>query len=234
MREHRNPRQRLAKQPTPDNPTTAPTEPEPEPGAPAPAPEEPEPDPEADHLVCVLRDRLRRADSYITSAEKELVESWGGVGDDGGGENEGEDDDNDVQRRRCRVEDLVEAGKLAVREAQYTTDQLAAELAMQRRGGPVESVPLDGGVNLWHSPGALHPGPGLVLNRRVPMDPQLPPGYEHAAPARLAALVAATAHHEVHGTFVLVRGDAEAGLEDLSDEDVERWTRWFEVDEPVR
>ncbi len=105
---------------------------------------------------------------------------------------------------------------------------------MELIGGPVESVPLDDGVHLWHSPGALHPGPGLALNRRVPMDPQLPPGYEHAAPARLAALVAATAHHEVHGAFVLARGDAAAGLGDMTDEDVERWTRWFEVDEQVR
>jgi hypothetical protein len=76
-------------------------------------------------LVCVLRDELRRADSYVTSAEKELMESWGDDGDDG---DDGEAGDDGVQRRRCRVEDLVEAGKLAVREAQYTSDQIFARL----------------------------------------------------------------------------------------------------------
>jgi hypothetical protein len=79
-------------------------------------------------LLCVLRDQLRRTDAFVTSAEKELLVSWG-VGDDDGDEA----DDDGVQRRRMRVEYLVEAGKLAVREAQYTSEQLAAELAMQRR-----------------------------------------------------------------------------------------------------
>lgn len=119
MNEHRNPRASVSKQPTPDNRRTAPTGP-----VPAPAPEVPEV-PEDDvlyALVCVLRDELRRADSYVTSAEKELMESWGGEGDDD------EDGDDSVQRRRCRVEDLVEAGKLAVREAQYTSDQIFARL----------------------------------------------------------------------------------------------------------
>ena len=129
MRSHRNPQQRLAKQPTPDNRRTAPTEPVPAP-APALAPEEPEDD-ELDALVCVLRDQLRRADAFVTSAEKELLVAWGG-GDDDGGEGD-EDDDDGVQRRRMRVEYLVEAGKLAVREAQSTGEQLAAELAAQRR-----------------------------------------------------------------------------------------------------
>jgi hypothetical protein len=63
------------------------------------------------------------------NSESEVVEFWG-VGDDSG-----EDDEDDgVQRLRMRVEYLVEAGKLAVREAQYTSEQLAAELATQRRG----------------------------------------------------------------------------------------------------
>lgn len=101
-------------------------------------------------------------------------------------------------------------------------------------GGPLESVALDGGVHLWCSVGALHPGPGMVLNRRVPMEPELPPGFKRADPEWLAAQMAIAAHHEVHGTFVLARGNAEAGLEDMTDEDVERWTRWFEVDERVR
>lgn len=63
MAKHRNPRASVSKRPTPDNRRTAPTEP-----APAPAPEMPEV-PEDDvlyALVCVLRDELRRADSYVT------------------------------------------------------------------------------------------------------------------------------------------------------------------------
>jgi len=122
MSKHRNPRTSLSKRPTPGNRR---------PRLPAPEPlslPEPEPDDEADHLLCVLRDQLRRADAFVTSAEKELLVSWG-VGDDGG-----EDDEDDgVQRLRMRVEYLVEAGKLAVREAQYTGEQLAAELALRRR-----------------------------------------------------------------------------------------------------
>lgn len=101
-------------------------------------------------------------------------------------------------------------------------------------GGPVESVALSGGVLLWCSVGGLCQGPRLPLNRRVPRDPQLPQGSMNAKPARLAALMAATAHHEVHGELVLARGNAEAGLVDLTDDDVERWTRWFEVDASVR
>ena len=122
MGQHRNPRASVSSRPTPGNPTTAP--------APEPLPE-PEPDDEVDHLICVLRDQLRRTDAFVTSAEKELLVSWG-VGSDDGGEDEEEEDDG-VQRRRMRVEYLVEAGKLAVREAQYTGEQLAAELAARRR-----------------------------------------------------------------------------------------------------
>ena len=62
----------------------------PAPAAPEPAPTPPplpEPDEEVDHLICVLRDQLRRADGFVTSAEKELMESWG-VGHDDSGEDE--------------------------------------------------------------------------------------------------------------------------------------------------
>jgi hypothetical protein len=97
-------------------------------------------------------------------------------------------------------------------------------------GGPVESVPLDGGVHLWCGVGALHPGGGLLLNRRVPRDPRLPPGFKEADPAWLAAEMALAAHLQVHGEFVLARGNAEAGLVDLTDSDVERWSRWFEIE----
>jgi hypothetical protein len=128
MPKHRNPRASVSKRPTPGNPTTAPAS---EP-LPPPTPE-PELDDEVDHLVCVLRDQLRRTDAFVTSAEKELLVSWGIGGDDGSSGEDDEDEDDGVQRRRMRVEYLVEAGKLAVREAQYTSEQLAAELAMQRR-----------------------------------------------------------------------------------------------------
>jgi len=101
-------------------------------------------------------------------------------------------------------------------------------------GGPVENAPLDGGVHLWCGQGSLHAGPGLALNRCVPRDPQLPPGFKNADPARLAAVMALAAHLEVHGEFVLARGNAEAGLVDMTNSDVERWTRWFEVDARVR
>jgi hypothetical protein len=121
MREHRNSRKRLPKRETPDNRSRLAL----------PVPPEAQPDNEVDNLLCVLRDQLRRTDAFVTSAEKELLVSWG-LGDDDGGEGD-EDDDDGVQRRRMRVEYLVEAGKLAVREAQYTSDQLAEELAAQRR-----------------------------------------------------------------------------------------------------
>ncbi len=101
---------------------------------------------------------------------------------------------------------------------------------MELIGGPLESVPLEGEVILWCSVGGTHPGPGLPINRRVPRDPQLPPWFADADPARLAAAMAFAAHLEVYGEFVLVRGNAEAGLVDLTDSDVERWSRWFEVD----
>lgn len=99
-------------------------------------------------------------------------------------------------------------------------------------GGPVEAVPLASGVILWCSQGGLYPG--LPLNRNVPRDPQLPPWFADADPARLAAAMAFAAHLEVYGEFVLVRGNAEAGLVDLTDSDVERWTLWFEVDAAAR
>lgn len=60
--------------------------------------------------------------------------------------------------------------------------------------------PLDGGVRLWCSLGGLQPG--LPLNRRIPMDPRLPPGFEAADPRRLAAEMARSARLRVHGDFV--------------------------------
>ncbi|HEX3475355.1 MAG TPA: hypothetical protein VHT91_10065 [Kofleriaceae bacterium] len=46
--------------------------------------------------------------------------------------------------------------------------------------------------------------------------------------------MAIAAHLQVHGEFVLAPGNAAAGLVDTTDSDVERWTRWFEVDAQVR
>src|SRR5436190_1372180 len=81
------------------------------------------------HLLHVLRDNLRRADAFVSTAEELVERSWGEEGDD---RDEDEDDDSGIQRRRMRVEYLIEAGKLAVRAAGYTSDQLAAELAAHR------------------------------------------------------------------------------------------------------
>ena len=121
MNKHRNPRASVSKRPTPSNRRR------PELPAPAPAPE---PDDEVDHLLCVLRDQLRRTDAFVTSAEKELLVSWGVGGDDSGEDDEADDDG--VQRRRMRVEYLVEAGKFAVRAALYTTEQIDAAITRKR------------------------------------------------------------------------------------------------------
>jgi hypothetical protein len=120
MRKHRNPRGRVQqKRPIPDNRSRL--------KLPAPPPE-PQTD-EVDSLLYVLLDQLRRTDAFTTTAENELVESWS-LGDP----SDEEDEDGGVQRRRMRVEYLVEAAKLEVRAAQYTGDQLVAEWAKRRRG----------------------------------------------------------------------------------------------------
>jgi hypothetical protein len=110
MGEHRNPRARLSKRPTPDNRRAALPEPE------------PDPDDEASCLLDVLRDNIRRADAFVTDAEEKLEQSWGFDGEE-----------DEVLFRRGQVEYLIEAGKLAIRAANYTGAQLAAELAAQRR-----------------------------------------------------------------------------------------------------
>lgn len=82
---------------------------------------------DVDHLLHVLRENLRRADAFVSTAEELVERSWGG-------EEPEEDDDADgaVVRRRNHVEYLVEAAKLAVRAAVYTEDQIEAELAADR------------------------------------------------------------------------------------------------------
>jgi len=99
MPSHRNPRQRLAKRTSQDNFT-----------------------PDLDGLIYLLRDNLGKADALITAAEREIEESWRSDGDD---DPAAEDETGDsVLRRRSRIEHLVEAGKLAVREAAYTTEEI--------------------------------------------------------------------------------------------------------------
>ena len=119
MATHRTSRARLSKRPTPDNRRTVLPEP-------APAPE-------VDHLIHVLRDNLRRADAFVSTAERQIEESWHDDDRDEDDEDEDEGDEEDtVLRHRLRVEYLVEAGKLAVRAALYTTGQIDAALARKR------------------------------------------------------------------------------------------------------
>ena len=82
---------------------------------------------DVDQLLCLLRDNLRRADTFVSTAEELVERSWG---DETRAEDE--DEDGGVQRRRNHVEYLVEAAKLAVRAAIYTGDQIEAELAAHR------------------------------------------------------------------------------------------------------
>ena len=122
MRKHRNPRPKVSKRPSPDNRRTAP-----------PAPEQPEPElDEFDHLIPTLRDHLRRADAFITTAERQIEENW--HDNDGGDESDEEDrkEEDRKMRHRMRVEYLVEAGKCAVRRALDTTQQIEAALARRR------------------------------------------------------------------------------------------------------
>jgi hypothetical protein len=98
MRNHHNPRQRLSKRPTPDNLDT-----------------------DLNNLLYLLRDNLGKADAFITAAERLIEESWNSGDDDPAAEDEPGDS---VLRRRSRAEYLIEAGKLAVRAAAYTTEEI--------------------------------------------------------------------------------------------------------------
>ena len=112
MGRHRNPRGSVSARPTPDNRRAA-----------LPPAPEPEPD-ELDHLMYALRDNLRRADAFITTAEGQIEEPRR---DDDRDEDESEEDGK--LRHRMRIEYLVEGGKLAVRGALYTVQQLEAVIA---------------------------------------------------------------------------------------------------------
>jgi hypothetical protein len=71
-------------------------------------------------LFCVLRDNLGKADAFMTSAEYQMEQAPSG------------DEDEDL-RRQSHVEHLVEAGKLAVRAAAYTSGEI--EDRVRRRRG---------------------------------------------------------------------------------------------------
>jgi hypothetical protein len=106
MTKHRNPRQSLAKRASHDNFSA-----------------------EINDLIYLLRDNLGKADAFITAAEREIEESWRTDEDPAA-----EDDTGDsVLRRRSRIEHLVEAGKLAVRAAAYTTEEIDVQIA--KHGG---------------------------------------------------------------------------------------------------
>jgi hypothetical protein len=121
MHRHRNPRPKVSKRPSPDNRRTTP---------PVPAPE-PESD-EFNHLIHTLRDNLRRADAFVSTAEHQIEENW--HDNDGGDESDEEDrkEEDRKMRHRMRIEYLVEAGRCAVRRALDTTQQIEAALARRR------------------------------------------------------------------------------------------------------
>ena len=73
-----------------------------------------------DGLFCVLRDNLGKAEAFISSAEYQMEQAPSG------------DDEEDL-RRQSNVEHLVEASKLAVRAATYTSGEI--ENRVRRRRG---------------------------------------------------------------------------------------------------
>lgn len=73
-----------------------------------------------DGLFFVLRDNLEKADAFISSAEYQMEQASSG------------DDEADL-RRQSNVEHLVEAGKLAVRAAVSTSEEI--EDRVRRRRG---------------------------------------------------------------------------------------------------
>ena len=99
MRQHRNPRQRLSKPPTPDNQRALPP---------------PAPTFDYDGVLAVLRDNVARADAMIVTADELIVQLWSG----GGTSNDS------LTRRRNHVSYLLEAARLAVRAAMRAGDEL--------------------------------------------------------------------------------------------------------------
>jgi hypothetical protein len=79
---------------------------------------------DVDDLLDALRDNLGKADAFISTAE-ELIERPRSIGGDA-------DSDDEIQRRRSHIEHLVEAAKLAVRAAAYTSGAIE-EIARRLR-----------------------------------------------------------------------------------------------------
>jgi hypothetical protein len=114
MSKHRNPRQRLSKQASPDNLATE----------------------DIAHRDCACPDldptlytttgSLGRADAFITSAER-LIEDHGVSIEDAD-----EDDDDEPGRIRNNLAYLIESAKQAVREAQYAHGQTVAAFEAHR------------------------------------------------------------------------------------------------------
>jgi hypothetical protein len=88
------------------------------------------PSADVDGLLYLLRDNLRRADAFVSTAEEQIERSWGGGGDEGGDGN----GDDDVLRRGNQVEYLVEAARLSVRVAIRTGEELDVERSRHRAG----------------------------------------------------------------------------------------------------
>lgn len=88
------------------------------------------PSADVDGLLYLLRDNLRRADAFVSTAEVQIERPWGGGSDEGGDGNGG----HDVLRRRNQVEYLVEAARLSVRTAIRTGEELDVERGRHRTG----------------------------------------------------------------------------------------------------
>ncbi len=106
MRTHHNPRARLPKRPSPDN-----SGPDARRGRST----------DLDGLIYLLRDNLGKADAFISAAEHLIEESCSGTDDDPADEDEV---GGSASHRRSRAEHLIEAGKLAVRAAAYSTEEI--------------------------------------------------------------------------------------------------------------
>jgi hypothetical protein len=96
MTRHRNPRPKVPKRPTPDNA-----------------------DDDLDGLLHLFRDHVARADAFLTAAE-DLIERPARDAD----EAVDEDADDHPGRRRNHVAHLLDAAKLAVRAAVYTSAEI--------------------------------------------------------------------------------------------------------------
>jgi FKBP-type peptidyl-prolyl cis-trans isomerase 2 len=90
--------------------------------------------PDVDDVLYVVRDNLAKADAFITSVESMIKQPGGGSGGEGEGD-EGDEDitgDDEFGRRQNHLVHMINAAKLAVREAQYAGDQMAARLDAHR------------------------------------------------------------------------------------------------------